>query len=65
VPKQIVHERNLDSNRIAPNFCDREELGASTDLSEAIRQALKDSECGDLRFHELISDYFALMGRAP
>ena len=44
VPKHIVREHELASNRLIPIFRDREELASSGDLSATIQQALANSE---------------------
>ena len=44
VPRNAVIEHNLSTNRIAPVFRDRDELGSSSDLSTTIERALEDSE---------------------
>jgi len=44
IPKHIVADHGLESNRIVPIFRDRDELPSSNDLSGAIREALTDSE---------------------
>ncbi|HIG42844.1 MAG: toll/interleukin-1 receptor domain-containing protein [bacterium] len=44
VPKHIVEELSLQSNRLVPIFRDRDELTTSGDLSITIKKALEDSE---------------------
>ncbi len=44
VPKHIVQEHALESNRLIPIFRDRDELASSGDLSATIHRALADSE---------------------
>jgi tetratricopeptide (TPR) repeat protein len=44
VPRHLVREHDLDSNRLIPIFRDREELASSGDLSAVVQQALADSE---------------------
>ena len=44
VPRQLAAKHELQSRRLAPIFRDREELSASTSLSESIESALADSD---------------------
>jgi tetratricopeptide (TPR) repeat protein len=44
VPRHIVSDLGLESNRLIPVFRDRDELASSADLSAVIEQALSDSE---------------------
>jgi len=44
IPKHVVRQHGLGSNRLIPIFRDREELASSGDLSTTIQQALSDSE---------------------
>ena len=44
VPRHIIQEHNLSSNRLIPIFRDREDLASSRDLSATIQEALENSE---------------------
>jgi tetratricopeptide (TPR) repeat protein len=44
IPKKLVEREGLASNRLKPVFRDRDELGTSPSLSNAIEEALTDSE---------------------
>jgi len=44
IPRRIVQDSGLESNRLLPIFRDRDELSTSGDLSATIQDALKASE---------------------
>lgn len=44
IPKRIVDEKNLSTNRLTPIFRDRDELTSGSNLSKIIQNALVDAE---------------------